>query len=219
MTETSAASGAVTSGSATSAPPGVPSAGTGSWRETVAGRRPPPYLWWTLLITGALGVAFGAAVLAWPDVTLRIMAAFTGVWLLLTGLTRILGSFLPNGSGIVQHLLSGIVGIVILVAGTICLRDLVSRLAVLAVMFAVAWILSGVTAVILSLQYAGSTRLALLVAGVLSLIAGCVLLVTPNLSLATLVVLTGVGSVLVGVCEVIIAFVVRKAPASPPGQN
>lgn len=193
--------------------------GTASWQEAVAVRRAQPYLWWTLLITGALGVAFGAAVLAWPDLTLRIMAAFTGVWLLLAGLTRILGSFLPNGSGLLPHILSGVVGIVLLVAGAICLRDLVSRLAVLAVMFAVTWILSGVTAVILSLRYAGTTRFALLVAGVLALVAGCVLLVTPDLSLATLVVLTGVGSVLVGVCEVIVAFVVRRAPAVPPGQN
>jgi len=211
MTETSAAAGSAMPEPPAPGPPVAASAGAGAWQDTVADRRGQPYLWWTLLITGAFGVAFGAAVLVWPDVSLRIMAALAGVWLLVTGLARILGSFLPDGTGVVRHLLSGIVGIVILIAGMICLRDLASRLAVLALIFAVTWILSGVAGVIVAFQYAGATRFALLVAGVLALIAGVVLLATPSLSLTTLVVLTGVGSLVVGAGEVVVAFVVRRA--------
>jgi uncharacterized membrane protein HdeD (DUF308 family) len=188
------------------------SAATGTWRETIAGER-APFPWWAWLITGVLGVAFGTAVLVWPDLTLRIMGVITGLWLVVTGLARILGAFLPAAGGLVPRVLSGVVGIVILIAGLICLRDLATRLAVLALMFSVTWILGGVTAVIIGAQHQGPARLVLIAVGVLSLIAGIVLISAPHLSLATLVLLTGVSSLVVGASEVVMAFVLRTVRA------
>jgi len=185
------------------------SAATSSWRETLAGERTLPFPWWAWLITGVVSLAFGTAVLVWPDLTLRIMAILAGLWLLTTGLARILGAFLPTAGGLAPRVLSGVVGIVILVAGLICLRELATRLAVLALIFSVTWILGGVTAVILGLQHHGSVRFILIAGGVLSLIAGTVLLFAPGLSLATLVLLTGVSSLAVGAGEVVMAFALR----------
>jgi uncharacterized membrane protein HdeD (DUF308 family) len=188
-----------------------PSAGA-QWPGVVAHLRAQPIAWQTVLVSGVLGMAFGAAVLIWPDVSLRIMAALAGVWLFVSGLARIVGAFMPGAGSIARHVLSGIVGIVVLIAGLVCLRNLVTRLAVLALLFATTWILSGITEVVLALQSTGAVRGSLLVVGVLSILAGIVLLVTPSLSLATLVVLTGAGSLLVGLAEVVLAFYLRKAP-------
>jgi uncharacterized membrane protein HdeD (DUF308 family) len=185
---------------------------TREWPGAVAEVRSQSFPWWTVLITGLLGVAFGIAVLVWPDITLRIMAALAGVWLFVAGAARIIGAFLPGG-GVLRSVLSGIVGIFVLIAGIICLRNVVTRLALLALLFAITWILSGLTALIAGLQQQGPMRITLITVGVLSLVAGCVFVFAPGLSLATLVVLTGVSSIVVGAGEVGLAFVVRRASA------
>jgi uncharacterized membrane protein HdeD (DUF308 family) len=179
----------------------------------VAELRAQPIPWWTVLITGLLGIAFGAAVLIWPDISLRAMATLAGIWLFVAGLARVIGAFLPGAGSILHHVLSGIVGIVVLIAGLICLRNLASRLTLLALLFAITWILSGLTAVVTGVQRKGASRAVLIVVGVLSLLAGSLFIFAPGLSLATLVVLTGVTSLVVGAAEVILAVILRKAPA------
>lgn len=188
--------------------------GDGAWPGVAAELRSQPFPWWVVLVTGLSGVVLGGAVLFWPDVSLRVMAALTGVWLLIVGLARIVGAFLPGAGSIARHVLSGIVGVVVLIAGLICLRDLVARLAVLALFFAVTWILSGITEVAAGLHRTGLTRVALIVLGVVSLLAGVLFLVVPNLSLTTLVLLTGVSSLIVGIAEVVLALFLRNVAAA-----
>jgi uncharacterized membrane protein HdeD (DUF308 family) len=187
---------------------------TDGWPSAADELRSIPVPWGTVLATGILGAAFGAAVLIWPDVSLRIMAALSGVWLLMAGIARIIGAFLPGSGSIARHLLSGIVGVVVLIAGLVCLRDLVSRLAVLALLFAVTWILSGLAAIVFGFQRTGPARIGLVCVGLLSFAAGVVFLLLPDVSLATLVILTGVSSLVVGLAEVVLALVLRRTAAA-----
>jgi uncharacterized membrane protein HdeD (DUF308 family) len=172
--------------------------------------RAQPFPWWTILISGILAVALGVTVLVWPDVSLRLMAGLVGVWLFIAGLARILGAFLPGSGSIGWHVLSGIVGVLVLIGGLLCLRNLVTRLAVLAFMFSATWILTGLAGVLAALRMTGSSRAALMIAGLLTMVAGTVLLFTPSVSLATLILLTGIGSLVVGLTEIILAFVLRR---------
>jgi len=184
------------------------------WSGTVVAEvRSQPFPWWTVLITGLLGVAFGIAVLVWPDVTLRVMAALAGIWLFLAGLARTIGAFLPGGGDIVRRVFSGIVGIILLIAGVICLRDVITRLALLALIFAISWILTGLTAVLVGAQSSGGERVVLIVVGLLALAAGLVFVFAPDLSLTALVLLTGISSLVVGASEVVLALVLRRQPA------
>jgi uncharacterized membrane protein HdeD (DUF308 family) len=174
-----------------------------------------PIPWWSFLITGLLAVALGAAVLIWPDVSLRVMAALVGIWLFLAGLSRILFAFLPTSGSIAHHVLNGVVGVVVLIAGMLCLRNLVTRLALLAFIFAITWILTGLAGLVAGLQSTGPQRTALLIAGPVTILIGTVFLFTPDLSLGLLVLLTGVGSLLVGLVEIILAFVLRRSAPRP----
>ena len=187
----------------------------GRWPSAATELRSLPVPWATILATGLLGVVFGAAVLIWPDLSLRLMSALTGIWLLLAGIARIISAFLPGRGSIVHHLLSGIVGVVVLIAGLFCLRDLVNRLLVLALLFAVTWILSGITEVVLGLQRTGPARLALVGVGLISVAAGIVFVLLPDVSLTTLVIITGVSSLLVGLAEVVLAFYLRRMAPRP----
>ncbi|MFC6568976.1 HdeD family acid-resistance protein [Actinoplanes utahensis] len=180
------------------------------WPGVATEFRKQPFPWWTLLVTGLFAVLLGLAVLIWPDISLRVMAALTGVWLLFGGLARIVAAFLPTGAGVGRSVLSGIVGIVVLIAGLLCLRNLVTGLAVLALVFATTWILSGLALVLAAAPARGPSRAALVIVGAISILAGVVFVVTPALSLGTLILMTGAGSIVVGLAEVILAFVIRR---------
>ncbi|OLE28613.1 MAG: hypothetical protein AUG44_07040 [Actinobacteria bacterium 13_1_20CM_3_71_11] len=166
--------------------------------------------WWTGLILGIVTVLFGVVVLAWPEVTLRVLAVLVGLWLLLGGIARIIGAFLPRGS-LGRQVLSGIVGVLLVAAGMACLRNLVNALALLAFLVALGWMFSGLAETVMGLQAEGATRALLLVVGVLSILAGFVFLVMPGLSLATLVLLTGISAVVLGIGELVLAFRLRRA--------
>lgn len=185
----------------------------GPWPTVVGEVRSQPFPWWTVLITGLLGVAFGIAVLVWPDLTLRVMAALAGIWLFVAGLARTIGAFLPGGGDVVRRVFSGIVGIILLIAGVICLRNVITRLALLALIFAITWILTGLTAVLVGAQSSGGERVVLIVVGLLALAAGLIFVFAPDLSLTALVLLTGISSLVVGTSEVVLAFILRRQPA------
>ncbi|MEV4346380.1 DUF308 domain-containing protein [Actinoplanes sp. NPDC049596] len=181
-------------------------------QDLLADARSQPFPWWAMLVTGVLGTAFGVAVLAWPDISLRIMALMVGIWLFMSGAAWTVGAFVPGrGKSAGEHVLTGIVGIVVLVGGLLCLRDLVTRLTVLALIFAVTWILSGLAEIIAGYRATGVRRAGLLGVGLLSIVAGLILLFAPGLSLTALVLLTGISSIVVGLGEIVLAFSLRRA--------
>ncbi|WP_204294566.1 HdeD family acid-resistance protein [Actinoplanes campanulatus] len=182
-----------------------------TWPDPIVEVRRQPFPWWTLLITGLLAIALGLTVLIWPDISLRIMVALTGIWLFFGGLAQIIGAFLPTGAGVARSLLSGIVGVIVLIGGLVCLRNLVTGLAVLAVIFATTWILSGLALLLGAATAHGPIRAALIIVGALSMIIGIVFVLTPSLSLGTLVLLTGAGSLLTGLAEVGLALYLRRS--------
>lgn len=188
------------------------SAGSDGWPSPAAELQSIPLPWGIVLATGSCGVVLGAAVLNWPDASLWIMSALTGMWLLVAGVAQIIGAFLGSGS-IARRAVSGIAGVVALIAGLVCLRDLAGRLAVLALLFAVTCVVSGITEVVLAVRSTGRARLGLVGAGLVSVAAGIVFLLAPDLSLEALVILTGTGGLLVGLAEVVLAFVLRRQAA------
>jgi uncharacterized membrane protein HdeD (DUF308 family) len=175
-----------------------------------------PTGWWVLATVGSLSIVVGVAMFVWPDATLRVLALLVGIWVLFAGIARILGAFLP-GSSLGRQLLSGIVGVLLVIAGVACLRDLVKALALLAVIIALTWMLSGLAWVVLGAQTTGPARAWLLAVGILSIIIGVVILVWPELSLTALLYLTAATAFVVGAGELRVAFQLRKASTGQPG--
>jgi uncharacterized membrane protein HdeD (DUF308 family) len=165
--------------------------------------------WWTVLVLGTVSVLFGLAVLIWPHASLAVLAVLLGCWLLIAGAARIVGAFLP-GAGLGSNVLSGVVGVILVIAGALCLRDLASSLAVIAVIVALTWLFSGLSGIVMAFQITGASRAALLVIGALTMLIGIVFLFLPRLSLATLVLTTGLSAIVVGIGELVVAFQLRK---------
>jgi uncharacterized membrane protein HdeD (DUF308 family) len=194
--------------------PTSPTLGTAArWNVTASSAvvtREDPFPWGLLLGLGITSILFGIIVLAWPDASLRLMAVLVGCWLLIEGVTRVLGAFL-SGRGIGHQMLSGIVGVLLVVGGVACLRNLATGLAVLATIVALMWLFSGLSEIALAMSATGSTRVGMLVLGVASTIVGFALIVWPDLSLTTLVITTGISALFAGAGQVAFAFKLRKA--------
>lgn len=165
---------------------------------------------WQLVTLGLLTIGFGVAALIWPDASVRILAVLLGVWLLASGLARVVGAFL-SGRSIPREVLSGIVGLVYLMAGAACLRDVANGVLVLALMIGLAWILSGVAEFVVALDAGGARRRWLTALAAVSVAIGFGFLVWPHPSLTVLVVLTGVSALAVGSAELVFAVQLRRA--------
>ncbi|WP_203932454.1 HdeD family acid-resistance protein [Virgisporangium ochraceum] len=165
--------------------------------------------WWSLVALGTLSVLVGVVALAWPDATLRVLAWLAGVWVVISGLMRIFGAFV-TGRGVGRQVLSGIVGVVLVLIGAACLRDLVTSVALLSVVVAMTWLLSGIAEAVMSVDAKGRTRTALAVIGVVSILIGLTFLFVPELSLFVLVVMTGLGFVATGALQVVVGFQLRR---------
>lgn len=173
---------------------------------------------WLLLVLGVATMCFGIAILAWPDASVRVVAVMVGIWLLLAGLARIVGAFVWR-HGLGRQLLSGIVGILLVIGGVACLRDLAKGAAVLAFLIALVWILSGVAELVIAQETGTWARRWLIVVGVASLAVGCVFVFTPSLTLAVMALLAGLSALVIGAVQVLFAFRWRRVLTSTPVQE
>ncbi|MET7396959.1 DUF308 domain-containing protein [Dactylosporangium sp. NPDC005572] len=183
----------------------VPGRATG----TVAhGRVTLPF--WQLLAAGILTVVFGLAVLAWPAATLRLIGVLAGLWLLAIGLTRVIGVFrrAPGAEHRVttRQIVDGAFGVLLVVIGLACLREVAAGVTAVAVLLGLAWLLSGFAELLLGMFAEGRTRTWLLVIGALSVALGLLFLAWPGLTLHALVLLTGITALVIGIAEIVVAF-------------
>jgi uncharacterized membrane protein HdeD (DUF308 family) len=170
------------------------------------------YPFWLMLLLGITSVVFGVAVLVWPDSTVRVLGVLVGFWLLVSGAARIVSAF-ASGRGLGRQLLSGIVGVILVVAGLACLRDVAKGVLVFAFMISLTWMLSGIAAVVSGIGASGAARVGLIILGLLSVVVGLVFMLWPSLSLAVFVIMTGIGALVVGIGEIVIAFQLRRIGA------
>src|SRR3712207_3127939 len=89
------------------------------WGSPAGTRETAGVPWWIPLVLGLVSIGFGVAVLVWPGPSLGVLAVLVGCWLILSGVARIVGAFLPGG--VAHRVLSAIVGVLLVVAGFACL--------------------------------------------------------------------------------------------------
>lgn len=184
-----------------------------SWRgsSVFAGRTALPRLpWWWLAVVGIVSVAFGVVVLAWPRLTLYVFAIAVGIWLLAVGAARMVGAFTHHESGAGAQVLSGVLGLLYIFAGIICLRHLGISLLILAILVAVQWLLTGVLDLVAASSGHPADRTWLIVSGVLALLLGVAFLAVPALSLSVLVLFVGVSAIVLGVVQLVASWRLRR---------
>ncbi|MGE2737983.1 HdeD family acid-resistance protein [Mycolicibacterium vaccae] len=168
------------------------------------------HLWKTALISGILAVLLGVLILVWPGVTIVVAAIFFGAYLLVTGVTQVIFAFSLDVSagGRVLLFLSGAAALILAV---LCFRSLAESILLLAIWIGIGFIFRGVaTAVSAISDPTLPGRGWEIFIGVISLIAGVIILAAPFESLTTLTLVVGIWLIVLGVFEVVSAFGIRK---------
>ena len=154
-------------------------------------------------VTGAVSVVMGLLILFWPGATLEVLAFLFGLYFLIAGAIRVLlGVFTGLGTGL--KILNILVGLALLVVGVIAIRNPSATLTALALVLGIAWIVEGVMT--LAESDRGGSRWFSIVLGILSILAGIVVLILPLGSLAVLVIYGGIFLVVLGAIQIVRAF-------------
>ncbi|PXX71034.1 uncharacterized membrane protein HdeD (DUF308 family) [Nocardia tenerifensis] len=166
--------------------------------------------WQTVLVTGLLSVVLGVIILVWPDVTLVAAGVLFGIYLVVSGFLQLLAAFgAPASTG--MRVLAFISGVLSIAIGVFCFRDELISILLLAIWIGIGWLFRGVSAVVIGLSEPEAPgRWLAVFFGVLTVIAGIVLIAWPLTSVATLAIVVGVWLIVLGIMEIIVAFGVRK---------
>ena len=169
------------------------------------------HLWKSALLSGILAVILGILVLAWPGKTIVVAAIFFGAYLLVTGIAQVIFAFSLHVSagGRVLLFLSGAASVILAI---LCFRSLQNSILLLAIWIGVGFIFRGVaTAVSAISDPTLPGRGWEIFIGVITLIAGVVVLASPFESIATLTLVVGIWLIVIGVFEVVSAIGIRKS--------
>ncbi|EJZ10169.1 HdeD family acid-resistance protein [Mycolicibacterium vaccae] len=168
-------------------------------------------LWKSALLSGILAVLLGVLILVWPGITILVAAIFFGAYLLVTGISQVIFAFSLDVSagGRVLLFLSGAAALILAV---LCFRSLQESILLLAIWIGIGFVFRGVaTAVSAISDPLLPGRGWEIFIGVISLIAGVIMLAAPFESLTTLTLVVGIWLIVIGVFEVISAFGIRSA--------
>jgi uncharacterized membrane protein HdeD (DUF308 family) len=167
---------------------------------------------WLALVGALTSVLLGVMMLAWPEATLKVIAALFGIWLLLHGIVQIVQSITATAREGAERALLAVVGLFFVVAGVIALRNLLGSLAVVITLVGLMWLIGGIVELISAFTRRGAgDRMARLILGGLSIVGGLVVLVWPDLTLVTLVYLTGIWMLIMGLFQVALVIWARRS--------
>jgi uncharacterized membrane protein HdeD (DUF308 family) len=166
--------------------------------------------WQLLLLVGISAVALGVIVLAWPGKTLWVAGVLFGIYLVVSGIGYMFAAFGVH-AGAAMRVLSFLTGVVSLVLGFFCFRDKFDAVELLALWIGIGWVFRGMTLLASALSFdhlPGRGWQAF--CGVIIVIGGGVLIVSPIHSIITLTLVAGCWLIAIGVMDVISALQVRS---------
>jgi uncharacterized membrane protein HdeD (DUF308 family) len=170
-------------------------------------------LWKWKLVAGLLTIVLGAILLAWPGPSILVASTLFGVYLLLSGLAELFMAFtLPGSAGTrVMLFISGALSLVLAIMSFRHFGDSYAVL-LLSLWIGIGFIFQGVSGVVAGI---GESDLPgrgwYIFGGVITAIAGVVVLAWPFDSIAVLTLATGIWLVIIGITQIVQAFQARKA--------
>jgi uncharacterized membrane protein HdeD (DUF308 family) len=169
-------------------------------------------LWKWTLAAGLLTIVLGAIVLVWPGPTILVTSTLFGVYLLSTGFIGLFMSFTVSVSAGMRVLLfiSGALSVVLSILSFRHFGDGYAIL-LLSLWIGIAFIFQGVAASAAAMSESNLPgRGWYIVLGLVSVIAGLVVLVWPIDSIVVLVLVAGVWLVVLGGVQIVQSFRIRK---------
>ncbi len=172
--------------------------------------------WGWVLGFGVVTILAAIAVLAWPAETLLVIAVLFGCQLVIFGIYRFVAAFVYSFLSGGMRALFAILGVLSLIVGLWAIRHAGLTLLALAVLLGIFWIINGTVEIFTAategkgLPGRGWT----IAMGVLSVVAGIIVLADPGISLLTLAIVLGCWLLVFGIMEIVSAFQLRSAAQS-----
>jgi uncharacterized membrane protein HdeD (DUF308 family) len=168
--------------------------------------------WKAVLAWGVLTLILGVVILVWPGISIEVAAVLFGAYLIVSGLAQVIFAFaldVPGG----ERVLLFISGAVSLVLGVLAFRHLGEGYAILllAIWIGVSFIFQGVAETALAISFKempGRGWHTFL--GVVSVIAGMVVMAWPFDSIVLLAIVAGVWLVVIGISAIVWALQARR---------
>jgi uncharacterized membrane protein HdeD (DUF308 family) len=153
-----------------------------------------PWGWWLVLLAGVLSVVAGVIVLFKPGDSLATLAVISGIFLLADGILELASSFMRRTQ---NRGLVALFGVLTAIVGVLLIRHPVAGVAFVALLIGLWLITAGVIRVVLAFDEP-EHRTWHAIAGAVEILAGIVIVSTPEIGFATLAILVGIGFILNG---------------------
>ena len=163
--------------------------------------------WQAAIFLGVVTLILGLIATFHPTTSLNVIAVLLGILMIVSGIFHLIRVFDPRER---NRVWLGIAGLLFIVIGVILIRHLHLTRSIIGLVIGLTWIVQGLTALIGGIS--GGVREGRawwIIFGVVSLIAGIVVVSAPASSLDTLAVLLGIWFVVMGIFEIIGGFLIR----------
>lgn len=184
---------------------------------TTLGREPTDLIdqvgrhWGWVLAYGILTLLAGIAVLAWPSETLLVIAVLFGVQLIISGIFRFVGALASDDLTGGTRVMLALLGVLSIIIGLWAVRHAVLTLVALIVFLGIFWVINGLIEIFTAVSHRDMPdRGWSVLMGVLSAIAGIIVLAYPGLTLVGLAVILGIWLLVFGILEIVAAFRLRR---------
>ncbi|MEV6167608.1 HdeD family acid-resistance protein [Streptomyces sp. NPDC051954] len=172
--------------------------------------------WQAVLLTGIASLVLGILILVWPGQSLHAAGILFGLYLLVSGVLQLASAFGTHRTTSLR-VLAFISGALSILLGLFCFRGPMQSILLLALWIGIGWLIRGITQTLAAVHDASMpARGWQIFLGVLTFVAGVVLIVSPFESVAVLTLVGGWWLVVVGVVEIVTAIGIRGRASRVP---
>lgn len=167
---------------------------------------------WVAAIVALLVGLFG---LIFPQTALGAVALIIGIYLIVSGITRVATAVSSRELDRAWRILLGVVGALVVIAGILVLNNPVGTLIFVVIITGIGWIIDGIGYLVAAFTIRGASGpsvAALVIAGAILVIAGIVVMVVPAQALQSMLFLVAILLTIIGGLGVIaLAFAAARA--------
>jgi uncharacterized membrane protein HdeD (DUF308 family) len=169
------------------------------------------------IVAGTGSLALGLVLLFWPAPTLGLAAGVLGAWLIVAGAVCLVEAVVAGEGSSGSRALSAVAGLLYLIVGLLCVRNLLTSVELLAIVVGIAWIAGGISEVISAVtgQRGGWARAGAVAAGAVGVTGGTVLAFWPAVTPRTLAYLAALTLLATGAVQAALALRATRLTRDP----
>ncbi len=166
--------------------------------------------WWVLLLYGLVALVFGAVAILQPLAAATALAWAIGVMAIVEGVISLV-ALVGGNSGVSRGWLA-VYALASLVFGVLAVINPLATASALILLLAVWLIVAGIHRIVFAVRVRRHIRgeWLLILSGVLAIVLGALLVANPLAGVAVTTLWIGIGSLIYGVLQVVVAFRLRR---------